>query len=565
MNAISFKNFRNFEELPLLKFGKGVTFLVGQNNAGKSTLTKACRLMAENMPSCIKTDDSSECYRATIDFGKLCHSFKRALRIGADNQKMEFTVQTGYFTITYVIDGMIKDGQDTRGNVSLIKIYDQIDDCTWISDFEKQDATLEYNGRLLANIIHQDLFMRGELHKISERQRLLNDEKELNKMFEEVKSKHSTLTITEFKDKLSLKVEEDQRYQKWIDELSKDERLRSINLVSDSDYSALSPFVCNDLDLIWIDENGKEVHDLQYMNEYMRGHRIKLVFNVNDEIKHDMLVFDVQPLLSKIRQDYRKAISNQVIYLPAHETPQRSEFYIGGENLDYFETIVRDFYYGEELGERKIWVSNRMKELGIGTGIVLQSQLGEVIGIFVKKEDGTELPLADLGRGSIQIIMLLLSVAAKMPADYFDPNLQQILYENPMDYASSLPDQKDELSRQQALLHERTIIIEEPEQNLHPALQSKLADLFLHISEYFRRRVIVETHSEYMIRKSQVIVAAKKFANQEKLDKTNPIHTYYFPVDKNPFIMQYRVDGSFENDFGQGFYDEASNLTFEIL
>lgn len=565
MNAISFKNFRNFEELPLLKFGKGVTFLVGQNNAGKSTLTKACRLMAENMPSCIKTDDSSECYRATIDFGKLCHSFKRALRIGADNQKMEFTVQTGYFTITYVIDGMIKDGQDTRGNVSLIKIYDQIDDCTWISDFEKQDATLEYNGRLLANIIHQDLFMRGELHKISERQRLLNDEKELNKMFEEVKSKHSTLTITEFKDKLSLKVEEDQRYQKWIDELSKNERLRSINLVSDSDYSALSPFVCNDLDLIWIDENGKEVHDLQYMNEYMRGHRIKLVFNVNDEIKHDMLVFDVQPLLSKIRQDYRKAISNQVIYLPAHETPQRSEFYIGGENLDYFETIVRDFYYGEELGERKIWVSNRMKELGIGTGIVLQSQLGEVIGIFVKKEDGTELPLADLGRGSIQIIMLLLSVAAKMPADYFDPNLQQILYENPMDYASSLPDQKDELSRQQALLHERTIIIEEPEQNLHPALQSKLADLFLHISEYFRRRVIVETHSEYMIRKSQVIVAAKKFANQEKLDKTNPIHTYYFPVDKNPFIMQYRVDGSFENDFGQGFYDEASNLTFEIL
>ncbi|MCQ2312034.1 MAG: AAA family ATPase [Paludibacteraceae bacterium] len=565
MNAISFKNFRNFEELPLLKFGKGVTFLVGQNNAGKSTLTKACRLMAENMPSCIKTDDSSGFYRATIDFGKLCHSFKRALRMGADNQKMEFTVQTGYFTITYIIDGVVKDGQDTRGNVSLIKIYDQIDDCTWISDFEKQDATLEYNGRLLANIIHQDLFMRGELHKISERQRLLNDEKELNKMFEEVKSKHSTLTITEFKDKLSLKVEEDQRYQKWIDELSKDERLRSINLVSDSDYSALSPFECNDLDLIWIDENGKEVHDLQYMNEYMRGHRIKLVFNINDEIKHDMLVFDVQPLLSKIRQDYRKAISNQVIYLPAHETPQRSEFYIGGENLDYFETIVRDFYYEEGLGERKIWVSNRMKELGIGTGLVLQSQLGEVVGIFVKKEDGTELPFADLGRGTIQIIMLLLSIAAKMPADYFDPNLQQILYENPMDYASSLPDQKDELSRQQALLHERTIIIEEPEQNLHPALQSKLADLFLHISEYFRRRVIVETHSEYMIRKSQIQVAAMKFASQEKLDKTNPIHTYYFPVDKNPFIMQYRVDGSFENDFGQGFYDEASNLTFEIL
>lgn len=544
MNAISFKNFRNFEELPLLKFGKGVTFLVGQNNAGKSTLTKACRLIAENMPSCIKKDDTSECYRATIDFGKLCHSFKRALRIGADNQKMEFTVQTGYFTITYTIDGMIKDGQDTRGNISLIKIYDQIDNCTWISDFEKQCATLEYNGRLLANIIHQDLFMRGELNKISERQRLLNDEKELNKMFEETKSKHATLTLTDFREKLSSKVEEDKKYQKWIDELFKDERLRRIDLVNDSDHSALNPFECHELDFIWIDEDGKEVYDLQYMNKYMRGHRIKLAFNVDDEIKHDMLVFDVQPLLSKIRQDYQNAIRNQVIYLPAHEAPQRSEFYIGGEHLDDFETIVRDFYYGEKLGERKLWVAKRMKKLGIGTGLVLQSQLGEVVGIFVKKEDGTELPLADLGRGSIQIIMLLLSVAAKMPADYFDPNLQPILHEKPLD---------------------NVIIIEEPEQNLHPALQSKLADLFLHISEYFNRHVIVETHSEYMIRKSQLQVAAMKFVDQADLDENCPISTWYFPDKDAPYVMQYTPQGGFIKPFGSGFFDEAAKMDIEII
>lgn len=545
MNAISFKNFRNFEELPLLEFGKEVTFLVGQNNAGKSTLTKACRLMAENMPSCIQENGSPLCYRAIIDFGKLCHSFNRALRIGADNQKMEFTVQTGYFTITYIVDGMVKDGQNTRGNVSLIKIYDQIDDCTWISDFEKQNATLEYNGRLLANIIHEDIFMRDEFG--IKYQRMRDDD------------------IAEFRENLSQKVKEYQRYEKWMDELSKDKRLRRINLVEDSDQSALNPFICSDLDLMWIDEDGKEVHDLQYMNEYMRHHRQKLAFNINDEIKHDMLVFDVHPLLSKIRHDYHKAISNQVIYLPAHETPQRSEFYIGGEHLDDFETIVRDFYYGEKLGERKSWVSKRMKKLGIGTGIVLQSQLGEVIGIFVKKEDGTELPLADLGRGSIQIIMLLLSVAAKMPADYFDPNLDQILYENPMDYASLFPDQLDDLSRQQALMHERTIIIEEPEQNLHPALQSMLADLFKHISEFFRCRVIVETHSEYMIRKSQVLVADMKFANQEDLEDNIPYCTYYFPTNKIPYQMEYRTDGNFANDFDTGFYDVAADLAFQTL
>lgn len=555
MKAISFKNFRNFEELPLLEFGKGVTFLVGQNNAGKSTLTKACRLLAENMPSCIKSEET-----ATIDFGKICHSFKRAMRIGADNQKMEFSVQTGYFTITYIVDGMIKDGQNTRGNVSLIKIYDQIDNCTWISDFKEQRATLEYNGRLLANIIHQDLFMRGELDKMLERQRLLNDEKELNKMFEEIKSKHSTLTLTDFREKLSSKVEDDQRYQKWVDELSKDERLRRINLVNDSDHSALNPFECHELDFIWVDEDGKEVHDLQYMNKYMRGHRRNLAFDVDDEIKQDMLVFDVQPLLSKIRKDYQNAISNQVIYLPAHEAPQRSEFYIGGEHLDDFETIVRDFYYGEKLGERKFWVSNRMKELGIGTGLVLQSQLGEVVGIFVKKEDGSELPLADLGRGSIQIIMLLLSVVAKMPVEYFDPISQQVLYENPMDHASLLPNQLDELSRQQALRYERTIIIEEPEQNLHPALQSKLADLFLEISRTFNCRVIVETHSEYMIRRTQALIASGEVTFEK-----NPFLVYYFPQGGLPYDMVYQKNGTFGQSFGNGFYDEASKLSMTVL
>lgn len=548
MNAISFKNFRNFEELPLLEFGKGVTFLVGQNNAGKSTLTKACRLMAENMPSCIKKDDPSGRYRAVIDFGKLCHSFRRALRIGADNQKMEFTVQTGYFTITYIIDGMIKDGQNTRGNVSLIKIYNQIDNCTWISDFEKQHVTLEYNGRFLANIIHQDLFMRGELGMISEYQRMFNDEKELNKMFEEIKSKHPTLTITEFRDKLSSKVEKYRRYQKWVDELYKDEKLRRINLVKDSDHSALNPFECNELDLIWIDEEGKEVHDLQYMNEYMHYHRVKLALNVDDKIKYDMLVFDVQPLLSKIRQDYQNAISNQVVYLPAHEAPQCSEFYIGGENLDDFETIVRDFYYGENFRERKLWVAKRMKDLRIGTGLVLQSQLGEVVGIFVKKEDGSELPLADLGRGSIQIIMLLLSIAAKMPAEYFDPNLRPKLHESPMD------------SRQQSLRYEHIIIIEEPEQNLHPALQSKLADLFLQISEYFNRRIIVETHSEYMIRRTQALIASDRVSFEK-----NPFRVYYFPHEGIPYDMVYQKSGMFENKFDEGFFDEASRQHMKVI
>ncbi|MCQ2323321.1 MAG: AAA family ATPase [Paludibacteraceae bacterium] len=547
MKAIGFKNFRNFEELPLLEFGKGVTFLVGQNNAGKSTLTKACRLMAENMPSCIKSEET-----ATIDFGKICHSFKRAMRIGADNQKMEFSVQTGYFTITYTIDGMIEDRQNTRGNVSLIKVYDQIDDCTWIGDFEKKRATLEYNGRLLANIIRQNLDESDNRENLLDYTHLFIDKTDIN--IEEM------LLKPIIREKWASKREE---YQKWIDELSKDKKLRRIDLVDDYGCSTMSPFAHHTLDFIWIDEFGKEVHDLQCNNQYMCYLRQKLALhvNMNDEIKHDMLVlFDVQPLLSKIRRHYKIAISSEVDFLPTHETPQRSAFYIGDENLDYFETIVRDFYYGEALRERISWVSDRMKDLGIGTSIVLQHQLGEVVNISVKKEDGTELPLADLGRGSIQIIMLLLSVATKICSIYLNPNLHQVLCEKPMDYASLLPGQLDELSRQQALRYERTIIIEEPEQNLHPALQSKLADLFLCISKTFRCHVIVETHSEYMIRRTQAMIATGEISYDN-----NPFKVYYFPQGGLPYDMGYQESGMFENKFDEGFFDEAESMNYEVF
>ena len=55
MKAVGFKNFRNFEEFPMMPI-EGVTFLVGQNNSGKSTFTKACRFLAEQLKNCFEPD-----------------------------------------------------------------------------------------------------------------------------------------------------------------------------------------------------------------------------------------------------------------------------------------------------------------------------------------------------------------------------------------------------------------------------------------------------------------------------------------------------------------------------
>lgn len=76
---------------------------------------------------------------------------------------------------------------------------------------------------------------------------------------------------------------------------------------------------------------------------------------------------------------------------------------------------------------------------------------------------------------------------------------------------------------------------------------------------------VVETHSEYLVRRTQVIVKEQHYAGPEDLNANNPIKVYYFPAKKNPYQMRFRTDGNFSNKFGSGFFDEASNLLFQIL
>ena len=105
--------------------------------------------------------------------------------------------------------------------------------------------------------------------------------------------------------------------------------------------------------------------------------------------------------------------------------------------------------------------------------------------------------------------------------------------------------------------------MEEPEANLHPALQSKLADLFYEAYKEFDIKFILETHSEYILRKSQIHV---KELNQQddKLDKL-PFGVFYFDKESGPYKMEYRKDGKFINEFGSGFFDVSTNLAFDIL
>ena len=115
---------------------------------------------------------------------------------------------------------------------------------------------------------------------------------------------------------------------------------------------------------------------------------------------------------------------------------------------------------------------------------------------------------------------------------------------------------------------EDIFLFEEPEANLHPKFQSKLADLFSDTYKESGNQFIIETHSEYMIRKFQILVKEEKI-------KPEDIVIYYFndpngkKEDKDELQQVKKInvleDGSLSDDFGSGFYDEAANLAISLF
>lgn len=107
----------------------------------------------------------------------------------------------------------------------------------------------------------------------------------------------------------------------------------------------------------------------------------------------------------------------------------------------------------------------------------------------------------------------------------------------------------------------KNLIIEEPESHLHPNLQSKLAEMFVDAYQIYKSSFIIETHSEYLIRKLQYLVAKGKISKDD-------IAIYYFDKTENKFEyrkIEMRSDGILKEDFGAGFFDESVTLTKELL
>ena len=239
----------------------------------------------------------------------------------------------------------------------------------------------------------------------------------------------------------------------------------------------------------------------------------------------------------EIADELEQIINNTTIeYIYAHGVNQKVLFNYNDKN-DYMAQTLHDFM-NEKIGNvEHEFICKWLEEFGLGCDYDIHSIGGEAYIIQIKDKSEKMIYLADMGMGANQLVILILRLAI-------------IIHKHRMGGSK---------------VYRPTIVIEEPEQNMHPEYQSKLAVLFHEMHETYGFNFIVETHSEYLVRRSQVILAHKKFEDDEEFKANNPFKVYYFPSDGQPYEMLYRRDGNFRNEFGKGFYDEATNLLFEII
>lgn len=541
MKSISFKNFRRFSDFPEFKFGD-ITILVGGNNAGKSTLQKALLLVFDNIRSLRKKASTFNMFDNGFDTPQFrfdanefhdlnLGTFERSLFTGAKDRKMEFTLCVNSFVIRTIIEPDEAGMSQPIAKVALIEVNDTKRHILYSFDFNTRR-------------------MRAEFEKIEG-----NGDPRFDKIQERITELRVTLENEDDPIEAALANQELEKLLKVRNAFvhNADDIHNSSTAEADlHDYLGIKgatrvttgalPGYIENIEAYTNTIGAKTIAIIEDDNT-VRGPKVDEEYDMNESEEdraNEQILGDKRSLIIESATSLQRELSNpKVFYIQAHGISQKMLYTIDDKN-DFMAQTVHKFARcaikpGSAIDR---FICNWMKEFRIGNNYSIESFGGE--GYTVKIDTGNGwVNLADLGMGSNQLMVLLFS-------------LGRIMFEEGYH-------KKDEGKSYIS----KFIIIEEPEQNLHPRLQSKLADLFATVVEDESYKFLVETHSEYLIRRTQVLVAEMGLEESE-LEKQNPFKVYYFPDNATPYDMKYLPTGRFENKFGNGFFDEASNSALTI-
>jgi predicted ATPase len=550
INKISIKNFRVFKEKTTFQL-RPFTILTGPNNSGKSSFIKFLQLIKNGV------------FNLSFDKGKHnLENFQNVLNWYNKNDPLEIEIEddvNSKIIYNYLYDENLSeieyyDRNNLIFNVSQKKIDYSID-----SNKENINCKIFYNlNSLFSQEIrdHEELFHKGEIHfrennlffKISYK------EEDITLHFlDEIKTFQGNLFDLEFKSDFYQNL--DGLLEKVLHHVFSESNIGLKKIIKSHSYfayySRLDLFENLKVEFSWLGNqelNGRSKIYPEYGGVYNKILRIiKSLSFVEKELHH----------LSVNRGSQQRVLMNNSGY--------------------EINDIILEFSKRKMI--HKQFLLNCFKILGI-EGKLDVKRYENTISVVKLIRGDIELSLADLGFGYSQIIPIVLKIHNLMP-DHQIENTQETKYEDlstnaqqDADYAEIQEeiDKKNgtyvenvEKQYSNYIQNNRYFLLEEPEANLHPNLQSNLAELLVYIESVFDIKFIIETHSEYFIRKLQYLTAKEVLSPDDSV-------IYYFNDDKyvsktEPKVKEIFIneDGGLTDSFGPGFFDEATKLQFDLI
>lgn len=576
MNSISFENFRKFAKFPTIDLGD-VTVLVGGNNSGKSTVVKALLLCADNLLLMRMNDRRRDESKSPFFFNKPLFRFDAngfhdvkikefaraiynkpvekldfiAVMHGMNKTKslptsITFKFGIGQFIFTFIVSGN-RDERTTTGDVDCIIIEDTKSNVRYTNNYANHNMRYEVLNADFGEQLSLFKQLYQEFKNVKASLERANDEGDI----EAISNMTSLLDKKKMQIKSLLEIDgedadiSDRALKRRFLKKNRETKATYDNLPLGIIFNEIAePVVLNVISNIHNFATTKEPAPKGMKNEDPNEyHLIMEHYAMLDGFRRDMA--QDENIFIQSRRDLKDLLDSlRVEYISTHAVNQNTLYNTADEN-DYIAQTVHHFWRKKiNTGDIEYeFVREWMQRFEIGIDFKIDPIVpGEAYTVSVTEEDGNSVSLADKGMGSIQMMVLLLRLAT-------------ILYEH-----------RARFNQKYDKWISPIIVIEEPEQNLHPKMQSLLADLFYHLGREENCKFLIETHSEYLIRKSQVLVAEENFSDEEELKENNIFKVYYLPSDGTvPYEMQYRKDGCFANDFGEGFFDEAEKLAFNVL
>ena len=514
MDKLILENFKTYKNRTEIDFAP-ITILTGKNNSGKSTILKAILLISDYLNSDNQLDlefDGPSGHKHKID------CMKNALTWGSESESFEIAFEKDGFRFSFVFGNYGMGGLFHRLAFTHIATNSKMEIeslAESVLDFEIDDLFLEsFNQPIDGNA-------EGELKNLTDS--ILKYDFEIERINEDLKlfktGSPDSIELINRKNSLQRRM---RSIQKRINQLSKitKKQSRGDNKVYNS-YMYLKDE--NDISLTIVSLLRR------FLSRYFSSEEFKDEFGYTDQREYRNIAFILPEKLNS-------ALSFQAHHLGPNRTHQARLYLNQNRNMEINE-IMADYAHRTPppSSPAKEFLLKWMEAFEIGIDVDVESIEATASYIKITEKGKTEpINLTDKGFGAGQVLTILMKICNEVQRQ---------------------KDTRAILRRSQML--PPIIMVEEPETNLHPYLQSRLADMFYDAYKQFGIRFILETHSEYLIRKTQTII-----------NKTNDLEAfkvYYIDSSTGIRILRYRNDGKFIDEFGPGFFDESSNLAFELF